>query len=86
MVKIEINGIEIKKIFFENILFIKPSELSDVIIVINPKKKIKNLCLKYFELSLEIKKFMDVIRISSGRYKGVINLLKASLYTSLGLF
>ena len=45
----------------------KPSELSEIIITVIPEKNIKNLFLKYFELSFDIKKFIDVMRINSGR-------------------
>ena len=53
IIKIEIKGIKIKKIFFVNSLFIKPSELSEIIIAIIPEKNIKNLFLKYFVFSFE---------------------------------
>ena len=54
-------------IFFIKLLAIYPSELSDKIIIPNPRKKIANLFLLYLRFSFDVRINSSEIKIKTGK-------------------
>ena len=71
-------------IFIARLLVRWLNELSDKMIIPSPIKKIAYLFLLYLRFYFEVKIKNNAVKINTGRYKGLTNLLNNSLYKLLG--